>query len=235
MKKWRGKSGKDVLSGITFTLERGDCVGLVGESGSGKSTLSRLLVGLEKVEKGSIQIEGEKVANWIRKNKGKIGIVFQDYTSSANPRFRVKEIIGEFLQAFGGNKALDEKIAQLLETVELPLSVAERYPHELSGGQLQRVCIARAISTKPQILVLDEAVSSLDVSIQAQILELLNNLKKTMNMTILFISHDIQVVTHLCDKIMFLHKGKIVENIATTKLKNVQHPYAKTLLGTVPQ
>ena len=125
------------------------------------------------------------------------------------------------------------QVEQLLEKVGLPLSIANRYPHELSGGQLQRVCIARAISTHPRLLILDEAISSLDVSIQAQIMDLLYKIKKEMKMTILFIAHDLQAVAYLCDKVMFLHNGQIVEQIATSNLTDVQNEYARRLLNSV--
>ena len=227
------KDRLNVLNGVSFSITAGDCVGLVGESGSGKSTLSRLILGLEEADKGSIFIEGERISKWIKKNKGKMSVVFQDYTSSANPRYKVSDIIGELLEAFSKNDNTLEKVEQLLEQVELPLSIANRFPHELSGGQLQRVCIARAISTHPKLLVLDEAISSLDVSIQMQTLELLDKIKKEMNMTILFIAHDLQAVTHLCDKVMFLNEGQIVEQIATNNLIEVKNEYAQRLLHSV--
>lgn len=223
----------NVLKGISFSISAGECVGLVGESGSGKSTISRLILGLEKQDKGSICIEGKRVSEWIKENKGQMSVVFQDYTSSANPRYKISDIIGELLKAFGKNEEIHDKVEHLLEKVGLPLSVANRYPHELSGGQLQRVCIARAISMYPRLLILDEAISSLDVSVQAQIMELLYKIKKEMNMTILFIAHDLQAVAHLCDKVMFLHNGQIVEQTATSNLTNVQNEYARRLLYSV--
>lgn len=227
------KKRVSVLNGVSFSIRAGECVGLVGESGSGKSTLSRLVIGLEKADQGSVVIEGINVPDWIKSNKGKMSVVFQDYTSSANPHYKVSDIIGELLKAFGQNEGIQNKVEHLLEKVGLPLSIANRYPHELSGGQLQRVCIARAISTNPRLLVLDEAISSLDVSVQAQILELLYKLKEEMNMAFMFIAHDLQAVAHLCDKVMFLDKGQIVEQIATSDLANVQNEYARELLNSV--
>ncbi len=223
----------NVLNGVSFSIRAGECVGLVGESGSGKSTISRLILGLEKADKGSIFIEGKRVSEWIKENKGQMSVVFQDYTSSANPRYKISDVIGELLKAFGENEGIHGKVEHLLEKVGLPLSIANRYPHELSGGQLQRVCIARAISMHPRLLILDEAISSLDVSIQAQIMDLFYKIKKEMNMTILFIAHDLQAVAHLCDKVMFLHNGQIVEQIATSNLTDVQNEYARRLLYSV--
>ena len=152
-----------------------------------------------------------------------MSVVFQDYTSSSNPNFTVKEIILEPLKVLGKKENLDKITEDLLD----------RYPHELSGGQLQRVCIARSISTKPKFIVLDEAISSLDVSIQAQILELLKDLKDELNITYLFIAHDLQVVTYLCDRIIFLYRGEVVENIHSLNLAYVKNSYAKRLLNSV--
>ena len=176
-----------VLKGIDFEIEEGQCIGLIGESGSGKSTLSRLILGLEKPNEGSITIEGKSVKSWIKENPGKMTVVFQDYTSSANPKFTIKQVIAEPLVALRQTENLDNVVVELLEKVGLSANLIHRYPHELSGGQLQRVCIARAIATKPKILVLDEAISALDVSIQAQVLDLLKDLKKELDMTYLFI------------------------------------------------
>lgn len=227
------KERLSVLADVSFQIHDGDWVALVGESGSGKSTLSRLILGLEKADSGSLLLEGKNPAAWRKENRGQMSVVFQDYTSSANPAFQVKDIIMEPLKAFGRNHPIQETTESLMEKVGLSKELAERYPHELSGGQLQRVCIARAISTKPRFLVLDEAVSSLDVSVQAQILELLDTLKKEMDMTCLFIAHDLQTVAYLCDQVMFLNEGKIVEQIETKNLANVQSAYAKKLLEAV--
>jgi len=227
------KTSIQVLNGISFHMNAGEWVALVGESGSGKSTLSRLVLGLEKADSGHILFEGKKASTWFKENKGQISVVFQDYTSSANPNFKVKDIINEPLKAFKRNLNLNETAENLMEKVGLPLSIADRYPHELSGGQLQRVCIARAISTKPKFIVLDEAISSLDVSVQIQILELLHKLKEDLNMTCLFIAHDLQTVAYLCDSVLFLNQGQIVEQIETDKLANVENEYAKKLLESV--
>ena len=214
---------QQVLKDVNFIIKEGECVGLLGESGSRKSTLSRLILGLEKPDSGSILIEDLNVKKWIKENQGKMSVVFQDYTSSSNPNFTVKEIILEPLKVLGKKENLDKITEDLLD----------RYPHELSGGQLQRVCIARSISTKPKFIVLDEAISSLDVSIQAQILELLKDLKDELNITYLFIAHDLQVVTYLCDRIIFLYRGEVVENIHSLNLAYVKNSYAKRLLNSV--
>lgn len=214
---------QQVLKDVNFIIKEGECVGLLGESGSRKSTLSRLILGLEKPDSGSILIEDLNVKKWIKENQGKMSVVFQDYTSSSNPNFTVKEIILEPLKVLGKKENLDKITEDLLD----------RYPHELSGGQLQRVCIARSISTKPKFIVLDEAISSLDVSIQAQILELLKDLKDELNITYLFIAHDLQVVTYLCDRIIFLYRGEVVENIHSLYLAYVKNSYAKRLLNSV--
>ena len=227
------KDKLQVLKGISFNIKEGECVGLIGESGSGKGTLSRLILGLEKFESGEINIEGKPAKKWIKENKGKMSVVFQDYTSSANPNFTIKEVISEPLIALGRKKDIDEAVDNLLQKVGLSTELRDRYPHELSGGQMQRVCIARAISTNPKFIVLDEAISALDVSIQTQVLNLLKDLKKDLNMTYFFIAHDLQAVANLCDQVLFLHKGNIVENINVSQLAYVKNDYAKRLLDSV--
>jgi nickel transport system ATP-binding protein len=231
--KTRRKDKLHVLKDINFSIKEGQCIGLIGESGSGKSTLSRLILGLEKPDAGIITIEGRPVNKWIKENRGKMSVVFQDYTSSANPNFTVKEVISEPLIALGKKENFHEIVEELLKKVGLPINLIDRYPHELSGGQLQRVCIARAISTKPKFMVLDEAISSLDVSIQAQVLDLLCDLKDELNMTYLFIAHDLQAITYLCDQVIFLYRGEIVENTHNSNLASIKNEYAKRLLNSV--
>ena len=159
--------------------------------------------------------------------------MFQDYTSSANPNFTIKEVISEPLIALNQKKNIDEVVENLLQKVGLSTELKDRYPHELSGGQMQRVCIARAISTNPKFIVLDEAISALDVSIQSQVLNLLKDLKKDLDMTYLFISHDLQAVANLCDQVLFIYKGSLVENIHSSQLAYVKSEYAKRLLDSV--
>ena len=216
---WR-KKRQPVLRDVNLTLSEGSSVGLIGESGGGKSTLGRLILGLEQPDSGQV---------WSKEHPGQMSVVFQDYTSSANPRFTVEELIREPLDIL----RLDASCAipELLERVGLPEALRNRYPHELSGGQLQRVCIARAIATKPRFIVFDEAVSSLDVSVQAQVLELLLELKG--DMTYLFIAHDVQAVTYLCDHIMFLHEGTIAESLEKEHLARASSGYAQRLLQSV--
>jgi len=228
-----GDTKVKVLKGVTFTIEEGLCVGLIGESGSGKSTLTRLILGLEKPGNGTILIECQPVRQWIKTNQGKMSVVFQDYTSSINPQYTVRETIEEPMRAMSHRGNLDDKIDVLLNKVSLSPDLRDRYPHELSGGQVQRICIARAISTNPKFIVLDEAISSLDVSVQTQVLKLLHKLQLEMKMTYLFVAHDLQAVAHLCNKIVFLYRGEIVEELMSGDLANAQNEYARSLLASV--
>lgn len=223
------KGKQEVLKDISFSIEEGECVGIIGESGSGKSTLGRLILGLEKADYGEIKFFGKKECKFFRK---KISVVFQDYTSSVNPRFRVLATISEPLRQTKLSKQQRyEKVVTLLEKVGLNEDFIYRFPHELSGGQLQRVCIARAIATNPKFLLLDEAVSSLDISVQVQVLDLLKELKEKEGLSYLFITHDLLTVTYLCDKVLFFKEGKIIEKIdKITELKKVQNKYSKALL-----
>lgn len=229
-----GKSGfwnparKPVLHDVSFSVPAGACVGLVGESGSGKSTLSRLMLGLEQPDSGSLLLEGLEVRSWLRRNPGCMSVVFQDYTTSVNPAYTVRDIILEPLLACGLKGNRDKAARELMDRVGLACKLADSLPHEISGGQLQRACIARAIATKPRFVVFDEAVSSLDISVQTRILDLLRRLKG--DMTYFFIAHDLQAVTYLCDDILFLHQGRVVEQAAGTQLAHVSHPYAQRLV-----
>lgn len=227
------KEQDDILKNISFRIAAGECVGLIGESGSGKSTLSRLILGLEYPGSGQITMDGERITDWRKTHPGEMSVVFQDYNTSANPRFTVEEIIAEPLVALQKSSKVQAEVLALLGKVGLPAGLLNRYPHELSGGQLQRVCLARAISTHPRFMVLDEALSSLDVSVQAQILELLRNLKEELTMTYFFIAHDLQTITNLCGRVLFLYRGEIVEELASSELYNAQNEYAKRLLASV--
>ena len=228
-----------VIKGVSFDLKQGECLGIIGESGSGKSTLGKLILGLEKPDSGKIYFNGQDIntRTWkksaMRKN---ISAVFQDYNASVNPYFTAAQIIAEPLDIYEKLAKNDRKkcINALLEQVGLDSSFYERLPHEMSGGQLQRVCIARAIACSPQFILFDEAVSSLDISVQTQILELLADLQKQLNLTSIFITHDLTTITYLCDKIAFFYKGEIVEYIdKIEQLSQVKNPYSKQLLESI--
>jgi nickel transport system ATP-binding protein len=221
-----------VLKNINLCLPQNASLALVGESGSGKSTLARLILGLEKADSGNISIEGKKLKEWKKKNKGGMSVVFQDYTSSINPRFLIKDILQEAL--WQEKKRLNEtELKELLSQVELSAKVLKSYPHELSGGQLQRICIARSLVLKPRLLILDEALSSLDVSTQAQVVALLKRLQEEYKMSYLFISHDLESASAVCDEIAVLYEGQIVEKFSTCKLKDTKHFYTKKLLDSI--
>ncbi|MFB7641612.1 ABC transporter ATP-binding protein [Peribacillus butanolivorans] len=219
-----------ILNNISFECGSGECLGIIGESGSGKSTLGRLLIGIEKPDRGTVLFQGENVGD--RKvRSGNISAVFQDYKSSINPFFTVEEAIMEPLKIKSKvKKEIQNRIDNLLNQVGLNPSYRKRYPHELSGGEVQRVCIARAISTEPKCILLDEAISSLDVSVQVQVLELLKELKNLYNMSYVFITHDIQAAAYICDRVMIFRNGQIEEVIKIEQLKNVQSEYARKLL-----
>lgn len=237
-----GKERQQVIKNVSLSLKKGECLGIIGESGSGKSTLGKTLIGLLKPDSGNIIFDGVDMYNATKEEKRKIqqkiSIVFQNYTSSANPRFLVKDIIGESLRVLERKlgKKIDKvsKIKELLETVGLNEGFMNRYPHELSGGQLQRVCIARAVATEPQFILLDEAISSLDASTQTQVMDLLKNLQNKYKLSYIFITHDLPSVTYMCDKVLFFHDGEIVEKVEDIyKLSKVKSSYAKKLLNSI--
>lgn len=241
-KKFLKKSVKIVLNDVSLSLEQGKCVGIIGESGSGKSTLGRIITGIEKADSGVVEFEGKNIHQKENRNmKNDISVVFQNYISSVNPRFSVAQIIAEPLiissqvnrSKIDKNK-IDEEVKKLIKIVGLSEEFLERFPHELSGGQLQRVCIARAIVTKPKFILLDEAVSSLDVSTQVEILDLLQKLKKEYNLSYIFITHDLLTITYICDSVIFFKDGKIEEKIDDIRnLKNIKKDYSKKLLEAV--
>ena len=241
-KKFLKKSVKIVLNDVSLSLEQGKCVGIIGESGSGKSTLGRIITGIEKADSGVVEFEGKNIHQKENRNvKNDVSIVFQNYVSSVNPRFSVAQIIAEPLiigsqvnkSKIDKNK-IDEEVKKLIKIVGLSEEFLERFPHELSGGQLQRVCIARAIVTKPKFILLDEAVSSLDVSTQVEILDLLQKLKKEYNLSYIFITHDLLTITYICDSVIFFKDGKIEEKIDDIRnLKNIKKDYSKKLLEAV--
>ncbi len=240
------KSQNNVLAvdTVSFNIQEGKSFGLVGESGSGKTTIAKMIVNLFKPTSGEIYFDDVCINN-IKSNKEllkfrkQIQMIFQDPYSSLNGRLKVKDIIAEPIKLHDTNissNELNEYINDLLDSVELSKSSAERYPHEFSGGQRQRISIARALATKPRLLVCDEPTSALDVSIQAQILNLLKDLQEQLNLTILFISHDLPVVRQMCDDIGVLRNGKLCEVSETEELfKNPNHEYTKELLRLMPK
>jgi len=226
------------VDGVSFEIERGETLGLVGESGSGKSTIGRLLLRLEKPTSGEVRFDGE---DWLAlsgkalaRRRRDIQIVFQDPQSSLNPRMTVGEQIAEPLRAqkLAAGRQLRERVSGLLEEVGLPAAVAGRFPSEFSGGQRQRVAIARALATRPKFLVCDEPVSALDVSVAAQVLNVLAELRERMGLSGLFISHDLAVVSRVADRLAVLYCGRIVESGSTGELLRAPlHPYTVALLS----
>lgn len=228
---------KEVLQDVSFHLYDGDCLGIIGESGSGKSTLSRILLSLESYDAGEIRIDGLPHQKWIKQNRGKLSVVFQDYRTSVNPSWSIRQIMEEPLKVHGSQRKeqlrSEEIIQELLERVQLPQSYLDKYPHELSGGQLQRICIARALITRPKYLILDEAISSLDVSVQSQILTLLKELQAKYQLTYLFIAHDLQAVAYLCNRLAFLKDGRIIEELDCNHFTCAESEYVNELLESV--
>ena len=235
-----GTARNQVLFDVSLKVSQGTCLGILGESGSGKSTLGRVICGLLKPDTGEVKIQDVSVyasRNGRKNLQKRLSVVFQDYTTSANPRFRVKEIIAEGLAARERNQKIRldrlEETNRLLELVGLDPSYANRYPHELSGGQLQRVCIARAVACQPEIILFDEAISSLDAHTQVQIMDLLHNLKEKLGLTYIFITHDLTSVTYLCDDVLFLYHGRITEHIPVSRIAETKNNYARKLLASI--
>ena len=235
-----GTTRNQVLFDVSLKVSQGTCLGILGESGSGKSTLGRVICGLLKPDTGEVKIQDVSVyasRNGLKNFQKRLSVVFQDYTTSANPRFRVKEIIAEGLAARERNQKIRldrlEETNRLLELVGLDPSYANRYPHEMSGGQLQRVCIARAVACQPEIILFDEAISSLDAHTQVQIMDLLHDLKEKLGLTYIFITHDLTSVTYLCDDVLFLYHGRITEHIPVSRIAETKDNYARKLLASI--
>lgn len=220
-----------MLRNISFEWRQGEVLGIIGGSGSGKSTLGRLLLGIERPDSGSISYNGKPITDR-NVRLGSVGAVFQDYTSSINPFFTVRQAIMEPLRQLGKTNGTFD-FGKLLRAVGLSESYLPRYPHELSGGEAQRVCIARSIAAQPSCILLDEAISSLDGTVQMQVLELLKELKMAYNMGYIFITHDIQAAVYMCDRIMIIHGGEIAELIETAELKHARSAHAMELLSKV--
>lgn len=241
------KTGKSkqllkAVDNISLPVYKGEVLGLVGESGSGKSTFGRALLRMNTPSSGNIYFRNENITDY-NLNKMKplrkyMQMIFQDPNSSLNPRMKLKEIIREplYVNKIESKKQQLNMVKQVLEHVQLPIDALEKYPSQLSGGQRQRVAIARAIVTKPQFIVADEPVSALDVSVQAQILNLLSDLRQELNLTILFISHDLATVEYFADRVAVMYLGRIVElGSVDTIFKKPSHPYTKALMESIPE
>jgi len=237
------------VNGVSINVNRGEAFGIVGESGCGKTTIARAILRLVDATEGSIHYDGDDVTavkgHQLAPFRKKVQAIFQDPFSSLNPRKTTKDIIGEPLRVHklvnsgrSGSRtesSVQSRVKELLELCELPARFAELYPHEMSGGQRQRVGIARALAMEPEMIVCDEAVSALDVSIQAQIINLLENLRKELSLTYIFIGHDLSVVRHLCNKVAVMYLGRIMETADSDSLfKHPGHPYTGALLDAVP-
>ncbi|KAB8137473.1 ABC transporter ATP-binding protein [Gracilibacillus oryzae] len=238
------QGSKNILRDVSFTVEKGECLGLVGESGCGKSTLAKCLLRMEPIDSGSIQFNGQAIESLserkLRPIRRKMQIVFQNPTASLNPKLKIKDSLLDPIEQLKGEADLNyfqftskkDYIRQLLEVVELPASMADRYPHQLSGGQRQRVTIARAISMEPELIVLDEPTASLDVISQGVVLELLDDLRRKLNLSYLFISHDLAAVHQMSQRIMVMKDGEVTDLFDKEDIFSDQrHAYTKELIS----
>lgn len=236
----RKKEYVKAVNGINVAVNKGETFGIVGESGCGKSTLARTIVGLEKPTSGSVYFEGEDITTFnvyqMHEFRRQVQMVFQDPYTSLNPRMKIGEIIAAPLKAFKIKTDIKLRVKELMELVGLqPDEHYDRYPHEFSGGQRQRIGIARALALEPKLLICDEPVSALDVSIQSQIVNLFEDLQKELNLTYLFIAHDLSIVEHISDEIAVMYLGKIMEiSDNKTFYQDARHPYTKALLSAIP-
>jgi peptide/nickel transport system ATP-binding protein len=228
---------------VSFAIQPGETLGLVGESGSGKSTIGRTLLRLIEASEGQVLYRGEDLgaasSSRMRSLRSKLQIIFQDPYASLNPKMRIGQILGEALSTHGlasGRAAREARISELLQLVGLRPEHASRYPHEFSGGQRQRIGVARALAVEPEFIVADEPLSALDVSIQAQVVNLLCELREKFKLTMLFISHDLDVVEYLCDRVVVLYLGRVMEVARTEELfARPLHPYTQALLAASPK
>jgi peptide/nickel transport system ATP-binding protein len=240
----RARKALTAVDGVSLAVEAGGSLGIVGESGSGKSTLARAIVQVIPSAAGRIVLDGRDITNahggGLRYVRDRVQMVFQDPFATLNPRMTIGATLEEAIrlrQRREGNSGTREaQLHELLDLVTLSSSLAGRYPHELSGGQLQRVCIARALAGKPNLLILDEVTSALDVSVQAAILNLLRSLRRTLGLTYVCISHDLSVISYLCEEVMVLYLGQAAELAHWSEIiESPRHPYTRTLLDSVPQ
>ena len=238
----RGASRVYAVDGVSFEIARGETLSLVGESGCGKSTVGRAILRLFDITAGQVTLDGQRIDDLspgrLRRLRQRVQVVFQDPFSSLNPRLRVRAILAEPIRNFGLAKSaseLESKVASLMDTVRLPRDALDRRPHEFSGGQRQRICIARALAAEPDLIVCDEAVSALDVSVKAQIVNLLQDLQREFGLALLFISHDLAIVEHMTHRVAVMYLGKIVEIAPREQIfASPKHPYTKALLSAVP-
>ncbi|MBP1581850.1 MAG: ABC transporter ATP-binding protein [Oscillospiraceae bacterium] len=240
---YQGKSVMKAVDDVSFHVYKGETFGLVGESGCGKTTTGRTIIRLYGATSGEVWFNGNRIDGKLNKEEtkavtSKMQMIFQDPVASLNPRMTVEEIISEgakINKIFATEEELKANVHKMLELVGLTAEHATRYPHEFSGGQRQRICIARALITKPDLVIADEPISALDVSIQAQVLNLMNKLRKELGLTILFIAHDLSVVKYFSERIAVMNRGRIVEMASSDLLyDNPVHPYTKSLLSAIP-
>ncbi|MDB5568524.1 MAG: ATP-binding cassette protein [Tardiphaga sp.] len=230
------------VDGVSFSIAKGETLSLVGESGCGKSTVGKAILRLLPVTSGQVVLDGQRIddmsAGKLRALRRSVQVVFQDPFSSLNPRMKVRDVIAEPIINFGlatTRAAIDERIALLMDKVRLPRDAVNRWPHEFSGGQRQRIGIARALAAEPDLIICDEAVSALDVSVKAQIVNLLQDLQKELGLALLFISHDLAIVEHMTHRVAVMYLGKIVEMATRREIfANPKHPYTIALLSAVP-
>ncbi|WP_145135737.1 ABC transporter ATP-binding protein [Roseomonas gilardii] len=230
------------VDGVSFTVNRGETLSLVGESGCGKSTVGKAILRLFDITEGQVVLDGTRIDDMplgtLRKMRQRMQVVFQDPFSSLNPRMRVRDILAEPIRNFGLAKSgddLEKRLCKLMDTVRLPRDAINRWPHEFSGGQRQRIGIARALAADPDLIICDEAVSALDVSVKAQIVNLLQDLQKELGLALLFISHDLAIVEHMTHRVAVMYLGKMVEVAPRRQLFAApKHPYTEALLSAVP-
>ncbi|MEO3470867.1 oligopeptide/dipeptide ABC transporter ATP-binding protein [Roseomonas sp. CAU 1739] len=230
------------VDGVSFSIEKGETLSLVGESGCGKSTVGKAILKLFDITAGQVVLDGQRIDDMayasLRPMRRRMQVVFQDPFSSLNPRMRVRDILAEPIRNFGLAKDsadLDRRINELMDRVRLPRDAVGRWPHEFSGGQRQRICIARALAAEPDVIICDEAVSALDVSVKAQIVNLLQDLQRELGLAMLFISHDLAIVEHMTHRVAVMYLGKIVEIAPKKQLFAApKHPYTEALLSAVP-